>query len=89
MLAVQVGGANVFVTSIRGYIAGTLEQWVDEVRNIGDSIDQERARRRAGQHGATEEELAFYQRRLHELEEHIQSFTSAVSNIGNTWMPEE
>ena len=68
-----------FVASIRGYIAGTLEQWVDEVRIIGDSIDQERARRRAGQHGATEEELAFYQRRLHELEEHIQSFKREMS----------
>src|SRR5215813_4782880 len=35
----KLGGLSVFVTSIRGYIAGTLEQWVDQVRNIGDSID--------------------------------------------------
>ena len=75
----KLGEPSVFVTSIRAYIAETLEQWADDVRAIVGSIEQERARHRAGQHGTTEEELAFYQRRIHELEERIQSFKQEMS----------
>ena len=67
------------MTSTRAYIAETLEQWADDVRAILEYIEQERARHQVGQHGASEEERAFYQARLYELDERVQSFKREVS----------